>query len=53
MVSNITTDQKLLNLSEMLKVPQKSGVLVWHKTRESVGQIMNFKNCRPINLERH
>lgn len=48
MVSNITTEQKLLNLSEMLKVPQKSGVLVWHKMREPVGQVMNFKNCRLI-----
>lgn len=53
MVSNINMEQKLLNLPEMLKVTQKSGMLVWHKMRESVGQLMNFKNGRLINLERN
>ena len=51
MISNINTEEKLLNLPDTWKITQKSGVLVWHKTRKSVAQIINFKTCRPTNLE--
>lgn len=51
MISNINTEEKLLNLPDTLKLTQKSGVLVWHKARESVAQRINFKTCRPTNLK--
>lgn len=51
MISNINTEEKLLNLPDTQKITQKLGVLVWHKTRESVAQIINFETCRPTNLE--